>query len=309
MRLSSLLNPKLVRCGLSARTKEEALSEMAGILASAEPSLSQAELLAALAEREKLGPFSMGKGIAFPHARTEKVKDFSIVLGTSIEGLDFRAPDGHRVHIVILFAIPKKHSNLYLHTLAAFLNFFTAEGNLKRVLEAKSGEDLVTLIDSLSTRGRETVVLHAPAAAPQGLAPQSTVAKALEALSASRSESLPVVDSEGNLVGELTSAAILQLALRDHLLALSAPGVLSPGPSLEKALRQHADASIHSVAGLVATNGFRTVQEDDTPLQMAASMAQGGRTTIAYVLHGTRLVGTITAAEILRRLGASRPAP
>jgi len=309
MRLSSLLNPKLVRCGLAAHTKEEALAETAAILSSAEPSLSQAELLAALAEREKLGPFSMGKGIAFPHARTEKVKDFSIVLGTSPEGLDFRAPDGHRVHIVILFAIPKKHSNLYLHTLAAFLNFFTAEGNLKKVLEAKSGEDLIASIDALSTRGRETVVLHAPAAAPTGLTPHTTVSKAFEALSAARSEALPVVDGEGNLVGELTSAAILQLALRDHLLALSAPGVLSPGPSLEKALRQHADSAIHSVSGLVATNGFRTVQEDDTPLQMAASLAQGGRSTMAYVLRGTRLVGTITAAEILRRLGATRPAP
>lgn len=309
MRLSSLLNPKLVRCGLAARTKEEALAETAAILASAEPSLSEAELLAALAEREKLGPFSMGKGIAFPHARTEKVKDFSIVLGTSPEGLDFRAPDGHRVHIVILFAIPKKHSNLYLHTLAAFLNFFTAEGNLKKVLEAKSGEDLIASIDALSTRGRESVVVHAPAAAPPGLTPHTTVSKAFEALSAARSEALPVVDGEGNLVGELTSAAILQLALRDHLLALSAPGVLSPGPSLEKALRQHADSAIHSVAGLVATNGFRTVQEDDTPLQMAASLAQGGRSTSAYVLRGTRLVGTITAAEILRRLGAARSAP
>lgn len=309
MRLSSLLNPKLVRCGLAARTKEEALSEMAGLLASAEPSLSEAELLAALAEREKLGPFSMGKGIAFPHARTEKVKDFSIVLGTSPDGLDFRAPDGHKVHVVILFAIPKKHSNLYLHTLAAFLNFFTAEGNLKRVLEAKSGEDLVALIDSLSARGRETVVLHAPASAPPGLTPHTTVAKAFEALTGAKGESLPVIDGDGNLVGEVTSAAILQLALRDHLLALSAPGVLSPGPSLEKALRQHADSPLHTVAGLVATNGFRTVQEDDTPLQMAASLSQGGRTTSAYVLRGTRLVGTITAGEILRRLGAARPAP
>jgi CBS domain-containing protein len=153
------------------------------------------------------------------------------------------------------------------------------------------------------------VVLHTPTAAPPGLTPHTTVAKAFEALSAARGESLPVIDGEGNLVGEISSTAILQLALRDHLLALSAPGVLSPGPSLEKALRQHADSPIHSVAGLVTTNGFRTVQEDDTPLQMAASLAQGGRSTSAYILRGTRLVGTISAGEILRRLGATRPAP
>ena len=307
MKLSALLKPKLVRCGLAARTKEEALAELARVLVAAEPSLTEPELLAALAEREKLGPFSMGKGIAFPHARTEKVGDFSIVLGTSPEGLDFRAPDGHKVHVLLLFAIPKRHSNLYLHTLAAFLNFFAAEGNLRRVLEAKTSEELIASVDALSARTREPGV-PAPSAAPQGITPQTPVVRALEALAAARADAMPVVDPDGNLVGEISTVAILRLALRDHLLALSAPGVLSPGPSLEKALRQHADSPIHSVPGLISTNGFRTVQEDDPPMQMAACFAQGDHAA-AYVLRGTKLVGTVTAGEVLRRLGAARPAP
>jgi mannitol/fructose-specific phosphotransferase system IIA component (Ntr-type) len=308
VKLSALLKPKLVRCGLAARTKEEALAELARVLVAAEPSLTVPELLTALAEREKLGPFSMGKGIAFPHARTEKVGDFSIVLGTSPGGLDFRAPDGHKVHVVLLFAIPKRHSNLYLHTLAAFLNFFAAEGNLQRVAEAKTAEELIAAVDVLGARTREPGVPAPGAAAPPGLTPQTTVARALEALAAARSETMPVVDPDGNLAGEISTVAILRLALRDHLLALSAPGVLSPGPSLEKALRPHADSPIGTVPGLISTNGFRTVQEDDAPIQMAACLAQGEPAT-AYVLRGAKLVGTVTAGEVLRRLGAARPAP
>ena len=147
MNLSSLLQPRLVRCGLPASTKDEALAQMVRLMVEAEPSLSEAELMQALVEREKLGPFSMGKGIAFPHARTEKVKDFTLALATIPEGVDFRAPDGHKVRILVLFAIPRKHSDLYLQTLAAFLSFFAAEGNVERILAAKTPEELIAAVD------------------------------------------------------------------------------------------------------------------------------------------------------------------
>jgi len=108
--------------------------------------------LFALAEREKLGPFSMAKGSAFPHARTEKVSDFRIALGTLPAGLDFKAPDGHLIRLVVLFAIPKKHSNLYLTTLAQFLNLFGQEDNLQRVLAAKTGEEFLAAVDACAPR-------------------------------------------------------------------------------------------------------------------------------------------------------------
>jgi mannitol/fructose-specific phosphotransferase system IIA component (Ntr-type) len=89
MKLSSLLNPKLVKCGLVAKTKEEALLELLEVMAAGTPGITLDDLKAALAEREKLGPFSMAKGSAFPHARTEKVSDFRIAIGTVPQGLDF----------------------------------------------------------------------------------------------------------------------------------------------------------------------------------------------------------------------------
>jgi len=53
MKLSSLLNPKLIKCGLAARSKEEALEEMLEVMAAGTPGVTVAELRAALAEREK----------------------------------------------------------------------------------------------------------------------------------------------------------------------------------------------------------------------------------------------------------------
>ncbi len=305
MKLSSLLNPALVRCGLEAAGKDQALAEMARLLVAAEPSLTEAELLQALADREKLGPFSMGKGIAFPHARTEKVRDFTIVLATCPKGVDFKAPDGHRVKILILFAIPKRHSNLYLHTLAAFLNFFSSESNLAKVLEAKTPAELVAAIDQLSPKPREGGPAVVAASVPTVTA-QTPVSKALELLASSRLEALPVIDADGALVGEFPATAVLQLGIREHMMSLAAPGVLGSGFSVERSLRQHADSPLGSVAGLVATTGLRTVQEDEPLLEVAVQLAHGGSGR-AWVLRGTRLAGVVTAGEVLRRLGAPRP--
>src|SRR5215510_15193087 len=176
MKLSSLLNPKLIKCGLAARSKDEALEEMLEVMAAGTPGVTLDELKAALAEREKLGPFSMAKGSAFPHARTEKVTDFRIAIGTAPQGLDFKAPDGNLIRLVVLFVIPKKHSNLYLTTLAQFLNLFASEENLSKAVHAAGGEDLVAAVDSCAVRpAGPTLSSSLPT-----LTPQTSLSKAVE---------------------------------------------------------------------------------------------------------------------------------
>jgi mannitol/fructose-specific phosphotransferase system IIA component (Ntr-type) len=299
MRLSSLLNPKLIRCGLAATTKEAALEEVLQLMAAGTPGVTHAELKAALAEREKLGPFSMAKGSAFPHARTEKVADFRIAVGTAPGGIDFKAPDGNAIRLIVLFVIPKKHSNLYLHTLAQFLNLFGAEGNLARAVAAKTGEEFVGAIDALSPR---------PAAPPAGasgvpsVTPQTPLGKAVETLAQNRLDAVPVVDAEGNLVGELTAGALLQLGVREHFLHLASTASLRQGEPIEAVLRLHAESPLE-VLGVISPNGYRTVQEDEPLVEIAVKLCHAGARG-AYVLRGRKLVGSVGTGEILKRVAA-----
>ncbi len=301
MKLSPVLNPRLVKCGLAAKGKEEALEEMLQLMAAETPGVTLPELRAALAEREKLGPFSMAKGSAFPHARTEKVQDFRIAVGTCPQGLDFKAPDGQPIRIVILFVIPKKHSNLYLHTLAQFLNLFSAEEHLHKVVSAQAGAELIAAVDAIQSK---------PAGSPLGssvasLTPKTPLSKALEQLAASRGEALPVVDGEGQLVGEVSAASLLQLGVREHLLGLANPATLQGSAgSLEQVLRRHGDAPLDSL-GVIQTGAYKTVQEEDPLLDMAVKLCHAG-VRGAYVLRGKRLVGTVTTGEVLKRITGGR---
>src|SRR5205814_6500898 len=139
-----------------------------------------------------------------------------------------------------------------------FLNLFAAEDNLARAVGAKTPEELIGAIDSCSAR---------PAGSP-GTTPvpsvtlQTPLARAIETLVQYRMDALPVVDAEGNLVGELTAGALLQLGVREHFLHLASTASLRQGEPIEAVLRLHAESPLETL-GVIGANGFRTVQEDE----------------------------------------------
>jgi hypothetical protein len=110
------------------------------------------------------------------------------------------------------------------------------------------------------------------------------------------------VDAEGTLVGEIGAMSILQLGLKEHLLAPATPASPPGGGNLNIALGQHAETPVEAVPGVVSANGFATIQEDEAPLDVAIRLARAdGRST--YVLRGRKLVGVVTPVDLLKKLG------
>ncbi len=275
MRLSELLHPQRIKCGLSATTKDEALQEMVELVAAAKPTITADDLLQALTAREKQGPFSMGKGTAFPHARTEKVSDFTIALGTSKEGIDFRAPDGRLIHVVLLFVVPKKHSDLYLRTLAAFLSFFQVDEHISRVIDAKDGAEAAAIIDELGPKPKKGTGDPLPLQTVAAIHLDTPLEQVADRLRASGLDSLPVVDPSGDLLGEVRAPALLAVAVDKGRTPLS------------------------GFPDLLIRNRLTTLQEDVPRPEVSQRLASSGA-TYAYVLRGRRLLGRIVAQDFLK---------
>lgn len=278
MRLSTLLDPGRIKCGLKAADKDGALHEMVDLVSAAMPGLSADDLLTALADREKQGPFSMGKGIAFPHARTEKVSDFTVVLGTSERGIDFRAPDGRPIRIVILFVIPKKHANLYLHTLAAFLSFFQVEENVQRVVGAKSGGEAIAVIEELSPKPKEPATSRVPFRPVATVRLSTQVAQVVDRFRLSGLDGIPVVDDNGDLVGEVRASSLI---------------------SVSSDRRTKGTSPLSSFPDVIISNGLSTVAEGDTPEEARRQLAEVGA-AYAYVLRNRKLIGRLAARDLLQ---------
>lgn len=138
MKLVEFFGPDDVALDLHAKTKEEAIKELIGLLDVNEKS---DELFRLLKKRETLGSTGIGKGVAIPHCRSMVVDRLRVVYGRKNDGLDFEAVDGKPVHHVFLIvAPPVEISNQYLPVLGKIAQFCKDPKNLSR-LDRISGSD------------------------------------------------------------------------------------------------------------------------------------------------------------------------
>jgi PTS system nitrogen regulatory IIA component len=98
--------------------------------------------------REQVGTTALGKGLAVPHARTALVTTLSVVIGRSVEGVDYGAPDRKPVHIFFLVLGPNEDpSQQYLSFLSTIVKVFKARAMKRRLLGAGSFEELVGMLE------------------------------------------------------------------------------------------------------------------------------------------------------------------
>lgn len=110
MLLSELLRADLIKVGLDANSKREAIGELVDLLVQRhEIAVSKrSEVLDALDAHEDDNVSGMEGGIALPHAVTDGVEDMLIALGTSVRGIDFHAADGKLSNLIVLIVAPKR---------------------------------------------------------------------------------------------------------------------------------------------------------------------------------------------------------
>jgi mannitol/fructose-specific phosphotransferase system IIA component (Ntr-type) len=128
---------------LDAETKDDALRELAGVVASAPEVNDAAGLLDAIFERERIMSTGIGLGIAIPHAKIPSVSDFVVGFGKVRGGLDFNSLDGKPVHFIVLIAGPHDQQERYLQLLARITLKLKDAAVRRRLSEAEDVEGIL----------------------------------------------------------------------------------------------------------------------------------------------------------------------
>jgi len=298
MKLSSLIDSRLVRCGLRARTKEEAFRELVE-LAVAETELTDAAaILEAVVARESLGTTAVGYASAFPHARTEAVDDFYLVIGTAPQGIDFASPDGVPVRFVALLLVTKTASKLYLKTIAALATLVQQAELFERIVAAQDAEEVIGLVESSGIRTGGALTLHDIMTTELvTVGPKTKLKEAVDLLFKHNVNALPVVDGDGRLLGAIEHLDIIASGIPDYLTMIGDLSFLSEYEPFEEVL--HTEGEV-AVADLMRRD-VATVA-DDTPLIKAAAEMAGQRLERLYVVRDGRLVGLVLAKHFIRKI-------
>jgi len=102
-------------------------------------------------KREQAANTALGKSWACPHARVPFDEDLMCVIGWSPVGIDYGAPDGKPVALVVMYLVPGNQRNHYLREISLLAKALETYPGLDKLRDVKDLDDirsyLLDLID------------------------------------------------------------------------------------------------------------------------------------------------------------------
>ncbi len=222
MKLANLLMERRINIDLQALTKEGAVHELLDMIKREGVRLDFEAVARSIWEREEVEDTSYGRGVAFPHARTDAVDEMYILVGISRTGLKDRTPDGIPVHMICLLLTPSTIAKLYLQTLSGLAAFTRMEGTLDKLLKITHARDLIKLIsDANVVVDKELMVKDVMRHDVATVTPDETLKDVANKMFRNRLSALAVVDENGKLLGVISDRDLIKAALPDYQALIS----------------------------------------------------------------------------------------
>jgi PTS system nitrogen regulatory IIA component len=136
MDLADLIAPEAVFPALKAKTKKQALQELAQRAAKL-TGIDAREILDTLLQRERLGSTGVGRGIAIPHGRVPALHKIVTMFARLDEAIDFEALDDEPVDLVFLLLAPEHAGADHLKALARISRLLREPSSIEKLRASK----------------------------------------------------------------------------------------------------------------------------------------------------------------------------
>jgi CBS domain-containing protein len=295
MRLTELLRADRVMIPLEQRSLPDAIWALVEMLA-ATGVVSEPEALRARIAEGRGEDLVVQSGRAYiAHYRTESAQELGIAIGLAAEGIARDVGDGEAreeqcARLVIVVLAPPRMAGRYLQALGAFSRVLSRQVVVDHVLAAQSANDILTLpmlhdvelAPQLSVRELMTE-------SPRSTRSDTLLRDAARDMVRSGIGALPVIDTDGLLVGMLSERELMR-----HMLSLASINGSNPRPQsgVERARRTVRDVMTRQVLCV----------SPDQPLAEVASLMTNKDVDRVPVVEEGRLVGFLTRSDIVRKL-------
>jgi len=143
--LADLLTTATVSLSLKARTKQEVIDELIGMMDAAGKLTDRVAVRRAVIEREKTLSTGLGRGIAVPHGKTSGIGRLAGAFGIHREGVLFDAADGNPCTLFFLILSPVSVSGPHVKALADIAKHLRNSTVREHLMQATSPDDVLNL--------------------------------------------------------------------------------------------------------------------------------------------------------------------
>ena len=292
MRLSDLIRPDRVAVPLEGATLPEAGYHLLERLV-ASGAIAQPERLWARAREERPEDLvGLGDRAFLLHYRSDAVRELAVAVGASAAPVSRElgeSDETQEARIVLLVVAPPRQAPRYLQVVGAFARLLSRPDVVDAVLAQPDPQSLAALPAFAEVELRDQLVVRdLMTERPRSVAPDAALRDAALDMVRAGVAGLPVVESDGRVVGMLSQRELLQHLLTKYLARGGAPAVTQP----DVRPRQVRD---------VMTRQVLCVSPDQPVAEVAAMMSNKDVDRVPVVRDG-RLVGFLTRGDIVRKL-------
>jgi len=147
--LLDLFTPDCIALHSPAKNRSEAFA-LAGSLFSERLNLSPDLIISFLNAREDLGSTALGAGVAIPHGRVKGLKDPVAALVRLNAPIEFAAPDGLPISILIFLLVPEKATQQHLEILSSIAQLLSDPDARSKISAENEPEKVCRLLQEWS---------------------------------------------------------------------------------------------------------------------------------------------------------------
>ena len=157
MKIAEILDLQRVVVDAELTSKKGVLEKLAGMLSSADASLTSKIVFDCLVARERLGTTGLGSGIAIPHGRVASNGKSIGAFVRTVNPIDFDAVDNAPVDIFFALCVPEEATDEHLALLSVLAGNFSDPGFIEALRDTSSAADIYAHLigKEHGSRGRE----------------------------------------------------------------------------------------------------------------------------------------------------------
>ncbi|MBE5918687.1 MAG: PTS fructose transporter subunit IIC [Pseudobutyrivibrio ruminis] len=190
MKISEFIDPRGIKLQVALANQEEAIDKLIALHDEVGNLKDVAGFKEAILAREAKGSTAIGNGIAVPHGKSVSVAKAGLVAITCPDGVDYKAVDGKPSNLLFMIAAPEGGADTHLEVLAKLMQLLMDPAFCKTLVDAKSVDEFLSLIDKKEAEkdaasGQATAAagakkIVAVTACPTGIAHTFMAAESLE---------------------------------------------------------------------------------------------------------------------------------
>lgn len=147
MKITDLISKDSIDLQVEASSKEEILKKAVELMNQNGNIIHKEEYLKLIMKREEESSTGIGEEIAIPHGKGDSISAPGLAAMVIPNGVDFKSLDGKPVKLLFLIAAPNTKDNVHLEVLSRLSTLLMDEKFRKQLLQAKSKEEFLTIID------------------------------------------------------------------------------------------------------------------------------------------------------------------